>query len=125
MAYWRRQFEENYEAAACARLDAYAITARHAFITKRMENMAHALKELSQLGGIQEVEALLREEQTSHVSAPEHRDAGHTASADHPAVADAETLAHGTASLVSHESRPTLSGGGSTPLPRGLDGARG
>ncbi len=69
IAYWTRQYEENYEAALCARLDAYAITSPHAFITKRMEDMGRATLELTKLVGKQETAKLLsgaeREEKTT------------------------------------------------------------
>ena len=59
IAYWRRQYEENYDAAFCARLDAFAVTSRHDFITKRMENMSRATMELTKLVGNQETAELL------------------------------------------------------------------
>ncbi len=59
ITYWRRQYEENYEAAFCARLDAFAITSPHEFITKRMENMGRATMELTKLVGKQETAKLL------------------------------------------------------------------
>jgi hypothetical protein len=68
IAYWRRQYEENYEAAKCAPLNAFALTGRHDFITKKMENMSHAMSELVQLVGGKEAAILLemmpREEQS-------------------------------------------------------------
>ena len=59
IVYWRRQYEENYEAAYCARLDAFATTSPHEFITKRMENMGRAIIELTKLVGKQETAKLL------------------------------------------------------------------
>ncbi len=59
IAYWRRQYEENYEAACCARLEAYAVTSPHEFITQRMENMSCATPELTRLVGKQETARLL------------------------------------------------------------------
>jgi len=71
IVYWRRQYDENYEAALCARLDAYAITSPHAFITTRMENMSRATLELTKLVGNQETAKLLsgteHEEKTTSV----------------------------------------------------------
>jgi hypothetical protein len=93
MAYWRRQYEENYEAAACAHLSAFAITAPHQFITTRMEHMAHALKEMVRLDGAEAVKTYLRQEGTTHegmdagnpMAKEVHRDAGHAASTSNPA----------------------------------------
>ncbi len=59
IAYWRRQYEENYEAAYCVRLDAYAVTSSHEFITRRMENMGRATMELIKLVGKQETAQML------------------------------------------------------------------
>ena len=68
IAYWRRQYEENYEAAQCASLNAFALTGRHDFSTKKMENMSRAMSELVQLVGGKETAILLeitpREEQS-------------------------------------------------------------
>ena len=68
IVYWRRQYEENYEAAKCATPSAFALTGRHAFITKKMENMSRAMSELVQLVGGKETAILLemmpREEQS-------------------------------------------------------------
>ncbi len=68
IAYWRRQYEENYEAAKCATPSAFTITGRYAFITKKMENMSHATTELIKLVGSKEAAILLemmpREEQS-------------------------------------------------------------
>ena len=61
IAYWRRQYNENYEAASCAQLNAFAITSPHEFITKRMENMSRATMELTKLVGNQETARLLSE----------------------------------------------------------------
>ena len=66
MAYWRKQYEENYEVAACAHLNAFAITAPHRFITTRMENMAHALKKMVQLDGAEAVKTYVQQEETTH-----------------------------------------------------------
>ena len=59
MAYWRRQYEENYESAYCTSGNAFAITAPHKFITRRMEKMADALQHIERLGGKQAVRSLL------------------------------------------------------------------
>ena len=68
IAYWRRQYEENYEAAQCAPLNAFALTGRHDFITQKMENMSRATTELIKLVGTKEaamlLEVLPREEQS-------------------------------------------------------------
>lgn len=65
MAYWRRQYEENYEAAQCVQVNSYAITAKHEFITKRMENMTYALRQISRLGGSQAIAAVLTREEVA------------------------------------------------------------
>ena len=59
IAYWRRQYEENYEGTCGTRLDAYAVTSPHEFITRRMENMSRATTELTKIVGKQEAARIL------------------------------------------------------------------
>ena len=68
IARWRRQYEEEYEAAQRGLTGLAYGTARHEFITRKMENMQHCVQELTNIVGIQQACELLWGEEATKAS---------------------------------------------------------
>ncbi len=71
VARWRRQYELEYEAAQRGLTGIAYGTARHDFITKKMENMQRCVEELTALVGVQQTGLLLWGEATTQPVAKE------------------------------------------------------
>jgi hypothetical protein len=68
IARWRQQYEAEYEAAQRGLTGLAFGTARHDFITKKMENMQHCIQELTKMVGPQQTSVILWGEATTQAS---------------------------------------------------------
>src|SRR5712691_3356364 len=75
VARWRQQYETEYQAAQRGLTGLTCGTARHDFITKKMENMQHCIQELTKMVGPQQTYTLLCGAETTQASPPPANDA--------------------------------------------------
>ena len=75
VARWRQQYETEYQAAQWGLTGLACGTARHDFITKKMESMQHCIEELTKMVGPQQTYALVCGAETTPASIPPANDA--------------------------------------------------
>jgi hypothetical protein len=68
VARWRQQYETEYQAAQWGLTGLACGTARHDFITKKMENMQHCIEELTKMVGARQTYALVCGAETTQAS---------------------------------------------------------
>jgi hypothetical protein len=68
VARWRQQYDAEYEAAQRGLTGLAYGSARHSFITKKMENMQQCVQELTALVGVQQAGLILWGEQIGQAS---------------------------------------------------------